>query len=148
MKTVTDIPLYDVIQSIEEKHGSDVHMVIEALLPDGKTPEDYKSEAEVPVDELMWWCEFQDKVKVFDNIARVKDWFLNDVEFDAVLEAEAKEMGDLCWHYPNGDLVRNEEGEVIHTDEEFNAYMERHPEKFNSPQEECEDCTGWPEGVE
>ena len=90
MKSVTDIPLYDVIQAIEEKHGSDVHMVIEALLPDGKTPEDYKSETEMPVDELMWWCEFQDKVKVFDNIARVKDWFLNEVEFDAVLEAEAK----------------------------------------------------------
>ena len=148
MKTVTDIPLYDVIQAIEEKHGSDVHMVIEALLPDGKTPEDYKSETEMPVDELMWWCEFQDKVKVFDNIARVKDWFLNEVEFDAVLEAEAKEMGDLCWHYPNGDLVRNEEGEVIHTDEEFTAFMERHPENFTSPEEECEDCTGWPEGVE
>ena len=95
------------------------------------------------------WLESNlDKVKVFDNIARVKDWFLNEVEFDAELEAAAEEMGDVCWHYQNGDLVRNEEGEVIHTDEEFSAYVARHPEKFAPPQEECEDCTGWPEGVE
>lgn len=134
MKSVTDIPLYDVIQAIEEKHGSDVHMVIEALLPDGKTPEDYSTQTEMPVDELMWWCEFQDKVKVFDNIASAKHWFLNEVEFDAVLEAEAKELGDLCWHYSDGELVRNEEGEVIHTDEEFDAYVARHPEKFGAPE--------------
>jgi len=153
MNSVTDIPLYDVIQSIEEKHGSDVHMVIEALLPEGKNPEDYESEPELPVDELMWWCEFQDKVKVFDNITRVKDWFLNEVEFDEELEAEVQEMGDVCWHYSSGEfsgeLVRNEEGEVIHTDEEYAAYRERNPENFGDlPDQEFVECSGFPEGIE
>ena len=129
MNSVTDIPLYDVIQSIEEKHGSDVHMVIEALLPEGKNPEDYESEPELPVDELMWWCEFQDKVKVFDNITRVKDWFLNEVEFDEELEA-----------IPLLPLLN---------DEEYAAYRERNPENFGDlPDQECVECSGFPEGIE
>ena len=52
MKTVTDIPLYDVIQSIEEKHGSDVHMVIEALLPDGKSPDQVISLVKEEIEKL------------------------------------------------------------------------------------------------
>ena len=80
METITDIPLYDIIREIEKKHGEDTHMVIEAFINDDNVHEDL--EAEVPVDKLLWWCEFQDQITVFDNIAAVKHWFLNEVTYD------------------------------------------------------------------
>lgn len=128
MESITDIPLYDVIQEIEEKHGHDVYMVIEAMLPESRTEDDYNN-ADIPVSEIMWWCEFQDKTKVFDNIAAVKHWFLNEVEVDPALK-EMDEMGDRCFHYSDGSIVRNEEGQVIHEYDEYYAYRERNPEKF------------------
>lgn len=80
METITDIPLYDLIQEIEKKHGTDIHMCIEAFIDDDNLHDDLESE--VPVDKLMWWCEFQDQTKVFDRIESVKHWFLNEVVVD------------------------------------------------------------------
>jgi len=39
-------------------------------------------ETQVPVENLLWWCEFQDQIKVFDNIIAVQHWFMNEVEVD------------------------------------------------------------------
>ena len=80
MQTITDIPLYEIIKAIEEKHGEDTHMIIEAFIDDDNIHEDLESQ--VPVENLLWWCEFQDQIKVFDNIIAVQHWFMNEVEFD------------------------------------------------------------------
>ena len=94
METITDIPLYDISQEIESKYGENTHMVIEAFINDNNEHEDL--EKEVPVDKLMWWCEFQDQISVFDNVAALKHWFLNEVTYD-----------------PNYVKVSEEEEEVI-----------------------------------
>jgi|11_taG_2_1085331.scaffolds.fasta_scaffold00028_39 hypothetical protein len=133
MNSVTDIPLYDVIREIEDKHGEDTYMTIEAMLDDEDTEEFENTEqTEIPVEKLLWWCEFQDQVRVFDNIASVKDWFLNQVEKDPNWE----DLGDKCFYTMDGKLIRDEQGKIIHDDDEFVAYQKRNPD-WNS---ECVDC--------
>ena len=133
MNSVTDIPLYSVIREIEEKHGEDTYMMIEAMLNDEDEEEFENSEGtEIPVDKLLWWCEFQDQVRVFDNIASVKDWFLNQVEKDPNWE----DLGDKCFYTMGGELIRNEQGKIIHDDGEFLEYQKRNPD-WNS---DCVDC--------
>lgn len=80
MESITDIPLYDIIQEIETKHGADIHMRIEAFADDDNLHGD--NETTIDLEKIYWWCEFQDQVKVFDNIAAVRHWFLNEVEVD------------------------------------------------------------------
>lgn len=80
MSSITDIPLLELIEKIEKKHGQDIHMIIEAFIDDKNLHGDL--ETEVPVDKLLWWCEFQDQIKVFDHIASVENWFMNEVEVD------------------------------------------------------------------
>ena len=145
MDAVTDIPLYSLIKEIEEKHGEDTRMIIEAMLPDDKEAEDYGKE--IPVDELLWWCEFQDQVKVFDNLASVRSWFMDELEKDPNFVED--ELGDRCFHYThNMEVIRDEEGKVIHEWEELDAFRERNPHLFGDDQENCETCNEWPEGVE
>jgi hypothetical protein len=80
MAFVSDIPIIDLIKEIEEKHGEDTHMVIEVVV---------KNEEHIDVDEdmignlkesdVMWWVEFENEQKVFDNFSMVKHYFLNEV---------------------------------------------------------------------
>lgn len=80
---ITDIPLYEIIQEIEGKHGSDVHMVIEAIVDAEEEVKDEEILRDgVPLSRIYWYCEFQDQVKVFDNISSAKHWFMNEVVFD------------------------------------------------------------------
>jgi hypothetical protein len=145
MDVVTDIPLYSIIKEIEEKHGDDTRMIIEAMLPDDKEPEDFGKE--IPVDELLWWCEFQDQFKVFDNLASVRHWFIEEVVLDPDFEED--ERGDRCFHYSqNMEIVRNEEGEIIHEWDEYDAFRTRNPHLFLDGEEDCKDCSEFPEGVE
>ncbi len=51
METITDIPLYDIIQEIESKYGENTHMVIEAFINDNNEHEDL--EKEVPVEKII-----------------------------------------------------------------------------------------------
>lgn len=84
MDSVTDIPLYDIIQEIEGKWGESTHMVIDAFIDDDEeTPEgEYAKDNKDLPENLLFWCEFQDQVKVFDNLASAKHWFLEEVEYD------------------------------------------------------------------
>lgn len=80
MALVSDIPIIDLIKEIEEKHGEDTHMVIEVVV---------KNEDHVDIDEdnignlkesdVLWWVEFENDQKVFDNFSMVKHYFLNEV---------------------------------------------------------------------
>ena len=83
MSIDTDIPLYDIIQELEKKWGEKTHMVIDAFIDDGDPAEENAPPADlksVP-ENLLFWCEFQDQVKVFDNLASAKHWFLEEVEY-------------------------------------------------------------------
>ncbi len=145
MDTVTDIPLFSIVKEIEEKHGDDTRMIIEAMLPDDKKAEDFGKE--IPVDELLWWCEFQDQIKVFDNLASVRNWFMEEVVLDPDFEED--ELGDRCFHYSSTmEVVRNEEGEVIHEWDEYDAFRARNPHLFFDNEEDCKECSEFPEGVE
>ena len=80
---ITDIPLYEIIQEIEGKHGSDVHMVIEAIVDAEESVKDIEILHDgVPLSRVYWYCEFQNQVKVFDDISSAKHWFLSEVTFD------------------------------------------------------------------
>lgn len=84
MSIDTDIPLYDIIQELEKKWGEETHMVIDAFIDDGDPTEDDAPPLDLKSapENLLFWCEFQDQVKVFDNLASAKHWFLEEVEYD------------------------------------------------------------------
>ena len=51
MESITDIPMYDIIKKIEEKHGEDTHMLIEAFIDDESIHEDL--ETQVPAENNL-----------------------------------------------------------------------------------------------
>ena len=88
MTTVSDIPLYEIIQEIEGVHGSEKHMVIEIITNDD--PEDGKPHPLIRDEDVLrpdgwqlndgiwFWCEFENQVAIFDNVPAMKHWFLVD----------------------------------------------------------------------
>lgn len=82
MSIDTDIPLYQVIEELEGKWGEKTHMVIDAFIDEGSPEEDLAPMDDKKIPEnLLFWCEFQDQIKVFDNLASAKHWFLEEVEY-------------------------------------------------------------------
>ena len=83
-----DIPLYEIVQEIEAKHGHELNMVIEAFLKDQKSEHDHIRDSDIlehgqlTAAEVYWYCEFQEQKRVFDHIASVKKWFLEEVEYN------------------------------------------------------------------
>lgn len=80
MALVSDIPIFSFIREIEKKHGEDTHMVIEAVIKN----EEYSNVSEDDIgnlneEDVLWWVEFENEQKVFDNFAMVKHYFLNEV---------------------------------------------------------------------
>jgi len=88
MNTVSDIPLYDIIQEIEAVHGVEKHMLIQIITNDDAVEDKphplireediYRPNGWQLKDDIFFWCEFENQVAVFDNVAAVKHWFLND----------------------------------------------------------------------
>jgi len=88
MSTISDIPLYEIIQEIESFHGEDRHMVIEIITNDDATTDKphplireedvYRPNGWQLNDNIFFWCEFENQVAVFDNIPAMKHWFLVD----------------------------------------------------------------------
>jgi hypothetical protein len=88
MNTVSDIPLYEIVQEIEKVHGSDKHMVIEIITNDEAVEDKphplireediYRPNGWQLTDGIWFWCEFENQVAVFDNIAALKHWFIVD----------------------------------------------------------------------
>ena len=85
---LSEIPLYEIVQEIEAKHGHDLNMVIEAFLKDQKPEYDHIRDSDIlehgqlTAAEVYWYCEFQEQKKVFEHIAQVKHWFLEEVEYN------------------------------------------------------------------
>lgn len=90
MSTISDIPLYDIIQEIEQKHGHEKHMSIEIITNDDATTDQphpivrgedlYRPNGWQLNDGIFFWCEFENQVAVFDNVASVRHWFLHDCD--------------------------------------------------------------------
>lgn len=88
MSTVSDIPLYDIIQEIEAVHGSEKHMSIQIIANDDavenkphplvREEDIYRPNGWQLDDGIFFWCEFENQIAVFDTVAAVRNWFLND----------------------------------------------------------------------
>jgi hypothetical protein len=73
---LSELPLMDVILAAEKKHGTNVHMVIEAVPKNDNSPEDIGGATE---DDIVWWVEFENLVKSFEKFDDVKKFLLDEV---------------------------------------------------------------------
>lgn len=67
----------DIAIKAEEKHGEDTHMVIEIVVKEEKENIGLESLTE---DDVVWWVEFEDQQKIFDDFDMVTDFLLNEAE--------------------------------------------------------------------
>ena len=63
----------ETIFDAEKKHGVTTHMVIEAV---SKTEEESEEPTE---DEVLWWVEFENMKKTFENFDDVQTFLLEEV---------------------------------------------------------------------
>lgn len=77
MALVSELPLFGLAMEAEKKHGVDTHMAIEVVLKD--VPDDDEIDpGEVEEEHVMWWVEFENDVKVFDNFEMVRHYLLEE----------------------------------------------------------------------
>lgn len=82
MALISELPIFDLAQRAEEKHGEDTHMVIEVVLKE-YVAEKLEGEEEdydpsyVGEEDVYWWIEFENQVKIFDNFTLVEDYLMN-----------------------------------------------------------------------
>jgi hypothetical protein len=74
---LSEIPLFDLIFAVEDKHGVDTHMVIEAV---SKNPNKDVDDFDITDDEVLWWVEFKDDRKVLNSFEEVRTFFLEECE--------------------------------------------------------------------
>ena len=80
MRYLSDIPILQVAQQAEEKHGVDTHMIIEAVIKDEFKEYFESNELDFATeDQILWWVEFQDQQAVFDDFDMVSNYLLNEV---------------------------------------------------------------------
>lgn len=72
---ISELPLMEVILAAEKKHGTDVHMVIEAVPKNDNSPEDPSGATE---DDIVWWVEFENIVKPFEKFDDVRKFLLEE----------------------------------------------------------------------
>ena len=77
MALVSELPLFGLAMEAEEKHGVDTHMVIEAVLKD-IDDEDEIDPGEVEEEHVLWWVEFENEVKIFDDFQMVRYYLLEE----------------------------------------------------------------------
>jgi len=72
MRKLNELPLIETIFDAEKKHGIKTHMVIEAV---PKT----ETEPENPTEnDVVWWVEFENLAKTFENFDDVKHFLLEE----------------------------------------------------------------------
>jgi hypothetical protein len=83
MALISELPMFEVALKAEEKHGTDTHMAIEVVLKpeyadllEGDDP--YYNPADVEEDHVMWWVEFENDIKIFDDFLLVEHYLLNE----------------------------------------------------------------------
>jgi hypothetical protein len=80
MRYLSDIPILQVAQQAEEKHGVDTHMIIEAVIKDEFKEYFESNELDFATeDQILWWVEFEDQQAVFDDFDMVSNYLLNEV---------------------------------------------------------------------
>ena len=80
MRYLSDIPILQVAQQAEEKHGVDTHMLIEAVIKDEFKEYFESNELDFATeDQILWWVEFEDQQAVFDDFDMVSNYLLNEV---------------------------------------------------------------------
>ena len=94
-KTLSELPLYEVVQEIEAKWDPmKYHMVIEAMLTadteneleamhslsDNRLLQDNIPEG--PNGGITWYCEFGGHKRLFDTLAAARHWFLHEIEVE------------------------------------------------------------------
>jgi len=79
MALVGELPIMELAIKAEEKHGEDTHMVIEVVLKEHVTKEleasDYNP-AYVGEEDVYWWVEFEDQIRVFDDFRMVEHYLM------------------------------------------------------------------------
>ena len=81
MALISELPIMDVAMKAEEKHGEDTHMVIEVVLKEyvSENLEDpMYNPAYVGEEDVYWWVEFENEIKIFDNFLLVEHYLLNE----------------------------------------------------------------------
>lgn len=80
MALISELPIFELAQKAEEKHGEDTHMAIEVVLKpyieEAMDTPDYDP-SYVGEEDVMWWIEFEHEIKIFDSFAVVEDYLLN-----------------------------------------------------------------------
>ena len=94
-KTLSELPLYEVVQEIEAKWDPmKYHMVIEAMLTadteneleamhslsDNRLLQDNIPEG--PGGGITWYCEFGGHKRLFDTLAAARHWFLYEINLE------------------------------------------------------------------
>ena len=94
-KTLSELPLYEVVQEIEAKWDPmKYHMVIEAMLTadteneleamhslsDNRLLQDNIPEG--PGGGITWYCEFGGHKRIFDTLAAARHWFLHEIKVE------------------------------------------------------------------
>ena len=94
-KTLSELPLYEVVQEIEAKWDPmKYHMVIEAMLTadteneleamhslsDNRLLQDEIPEG--PGGGITWYCEFGGHKRIFDTLAAARHWFLHEIKVE------------------------------------------------------------------
>lgn len=77
MTLISDIPILQLASEAEQKHGEDTHMVIEVVLKED-VPESALDSNEVTTDDVLWWVEFEDQQRIFDEFDCVKKFLLEE----------------------------------------------------------------------
>lgn len=77
MALVSELPIFGLAMEAEEKHGIDTHMAIEVVLKDVDDQEEIDP-SDVEEEQVMWWVEFENEVKVFDSFDMVKYYLLEE----------------------------------------------------------------------
>ena len=94
-KTLSELPLYEVVQEIEAKWDPmKYHMVIESMLTadteneleamhslsDNRLLQDEIPEG--PGGGITWYCEFGGHKRIFDTLAAARHWFLHEIKVE------------------------------------------------------------------
>lgn len=84
MALISELPIFQTAIEAEKKHGEDTHMVIEVVLKPGieqdiidEVGEEDYDPSRVGEDDVYWWVEFENEVKIFDSFEMVKHYLLN-----------------------------------------------------------------------
>jgi|SaaInlStandDraft_1057018.scaffolds.fasta_scaffold71757_2 hypothetical protein len=79
MTKLSELPIMELILATEEKHGTDVNMVIEAQpIKNDETEEVEGPGMEAEDTDVVWYVEFKDTKKYLNNFDEVRKFFLED----------------------------------------------------------------------